>query len=195
MDEKIRTFIAIDLPDAVRQVMAECQEKLRRAGLGLRWVKPAGIHLTLKFLGDIEREVIAQIHGAMEQAAREAAPFVLKGDGLGVFPDFKRPRVLWMGLSGDMERLVDLQRNLDARLRGLGFAREKRAFKGHLTLGRVKGRLDGNQLRRALQRFEGFGTEAFTAEAVTLFQSDLRPSGAVYTHLAEVRFRGAGMME
>ena len=189
MSEKIRTFIAIDLPESVLRAIAKAQDKLRRAGFGIRWVRPQGIHLTLKFLGDIEKDTVEKIHGAMEAAARSVSPPTLRGEGFGVFPDFRRPRVVWVGIAGDLEVLQGLQRDLDSELNGLGFPREKRAFKGHLTLGRAKGRLDGNQLRRALQRFEDFRTEPFTAEAVTLFQSDLRPTGAVYTKLAEAHFQ------
>jgi 2'-5' RNA ligase len=190
MGEKIRTFIAIDLPDPVRQAISKTQEKLRRTGLGIRWVRPQGIHLTLKFLGDIEKSDVEKVHGAMKEAVQSTSPFSLRGEGLGVFPDFKRPRVLWIGVAGDLETLRALQRDLDFQLKGLGFPREKRAFKGHLTLGRAKGRLDGNQLRRALQRYEDFSTDPFTAECLTFFQSDLRPTGAVYTKLAEVGFEG-----
>ena len=191
MGEIIRTFIAIDIPESVLQAIAKVQDKLRRTGLGIRWVRPEGIHLTLKFLGDIEKGDVEKIHEAMKKAVQIASPCTVRGEGLGVFPNFKRPRVLWVGLSGELEMLVALQRALDVQLKDLGFPREKRPFKGHLTLGRVKGRLDGNQLQRTLQRFEDFKTEGFTAEAVTFFQSDLRPTGAVYTKLAEVELGSA----
>ena len=189
MSENIRTFIAIDLPEPVLQGIAKAQDKLRRAGFAIRWVRPQGIHLTLKFLGDIEKDQVEKIHAAMDKAARPVSPLSLRGEGFGVFPDFKRPRVVWVGVAGDLEVLLALQRELDSQLSGLGFPREKRPFKGHLTLGRAKGRLDGNRLRRALEQFENFRTETFTAEAVTLFQSDLRPTGAVYTKLAEIPFQ------
>jgi 2'-5' RNA ligase len=186
MSEKIRTFIAIDLPASVREVISRTQERLRKVGLGIRWVRPQGIHLTLKFLGDIEKSDVEKIGDAMGLAAGGAFPFSLRGEGLGVFPDFSRPRVVWVGLAGDVGLLQALQGSLDVQLQGLGFPRENRPFTGHLTLGRVKGRLDGAQLRRALQRFEDFTTEGFMAQAVTLFQSDLGPDGAVYTKLVEV---------
>lgn len=186
MSEKIRSFIAIDLPASVLEVISKTQERLRKVGLGIRWARPEGIHLTLKFLGDIEKGDVEKIREAMGRAVEGASSFSLRGEGLGVFPDFDRPRVVWVGLSGDVHRLQALQRSLDVQLQELGFPGEKRPFKGHLTLGRAKGRLNGTQLRRALQRFEDFATEVFMAQALTLFQSDLRPDGAVYTKLVEV---------
>jgi 2'-5' RNA ligase len=191
MAEKIRTFIAIDLSESVRQDIAKGQEKLRRSGLPIRWVRPKGIHLTLKFLGDIEKGQVEKICAAIEQATETSSPFTLHGEGIGVFPDFKRPRVVWVGISGHLEVLYALQKDLDVQLHSLGFPKEKRRFKGHLTLGRAKGRMDGAKLRRALQPWDDFGTEAFTVEALTLFQSDLRPDGAVYSKLCEAMLGSA----
>jgi 2'-5' RNA ligase len=186
MSEKIRAFIAIGLPESVLEAMAAAQETLKRAGLKIRWVRKEGIHLTLKFLGDIDRDDLEDIRGAMEQATKTFSPFLLRGDGVGVFPDLRRPRVAWVGISGDMEVLRALQRDLESQLRDLGLPKEKRAFKGHLTLGRVKGRLDSTKLRAALEGLGDFRTESFMARSIVLFQSNLRPDGAVYSRLAEV---------
>jgi 2'-5' RNA ligase len=106
--------------------------------------------------------------------------------GVGVFPGIKRPRIVWVGLSGQLESLVDLQRQLEERLEGLGFEKDKRPFKGHLTLGRVKGRLDPKQLGGALKRYGGFTSETFYAENVVLYKSELKPTGAVYTEIVNV---------
>jgi len=184
--EKIRAFIAISLPESVLRAMGEAQETLRTLGRGIRWVRKEGIHLTLKFLGDVEADRVDSIHMAMERAAKGMSPFVLSGDGLGVFPDLRRPRVIWIGLSGDRQVLLALQTDLESQLKGLGFPKEKRPFKGHLTLGRVKGRLNGGELRRALEALGSFQTEAFTVQSLALFQSTLRPQGAIYTKLAQV---------
>lgn len=186
MDEKIRAFIAISLPESVLQAMGQVQETLRRLGHGIRWVRKEGIHLTLKFLGNVDADRVKNIHMAMERASKGTSPFVLTGDGIGVFPDHRRPRVIWIGLSGDLQVLFALQANLESQLKGLGFQKEKRPFKGHLTLGRVKGRLDATELTKALEGLGSFQTDAFTVQSVALFQSTLRPRGAVYTKLAEV---------
>jgi 2'-5' RNA ligase len=186
MGEKIRAFIAISLPESVLQAMGQAQQTLGTLGRGIRWVRKEGIHLTLKFLGDVDRDDVENIQIAMKRATEEASPFVLTGQGTGVFPDLRRPRVIWMGLSGDLQMLFALQAGLETLLNDLGFPKDKRPFKGHLTLGRVKGRLDATELREALERLAGFQTDAFTVQSVALFQSTLRPHGAVYTKLAEV---------
>ena len=186
MSKKIRAFIAISLPERVLKAIAKLQETLKGSGLKIRWTRIEGIHLTIKFLGDIYWDDVEKIHEAMEQTTRNFSPFTLRGKGVGVFPDIRRPRVVWAGITGDIEELGLLQRDLENQLDRIGFPKERRAFKGHLTLGRVKGRVDLAKLSKALEAAEEFQTEPFTAESVVLFQSDLRPNGAVYSRLAEV---------
>ena len=191
MGEKLRAFIAISLPEPVLQGIVTAQETLKRSGLKIRWVRKEGIHLTLKFLGDIDRDSVEKISEAMERATGSFSPFTLWAEGIGVFPNLRRPRVAWVGLSGDIEILRALQRDLESQLSGLGFPKEKRPFKGHLTLGRVKGRLDGIKLQEALEDLGDFRTESFTAQSLVLFQSELRPDGAVYSRLAEAPLKSA----
>ena len=186
MGEKIRAFIAISLPASVLQAMGQAQDKLRSLGQGIRWVRQEGIHLTLKFLGDVDTDRVENIHMAMERASQGTSPFVLTGEGIGVFPDLRRPRVIWIGLSGDLQVLFALQAHLESQLKGLGFPKEKRPFKGHLTLGRVKGRVGTTELGKALEGLGSFQTDAFTVQSLALFQSTLRPQGAIYTKLADV---------
>jgi 2'-5' RNA ligase len=186
MSGKIRAFIAISLPEAVLQAIAKAQETLKGSGLNIRWVRKEGMHLTLKFLGDIGGDDVERIHAAIERATKNFSPFALRGEGVGVFPDLRRPRVVWVGVTENVETLRALQRDLESQLNELGFPKEKRSFKGHLTVGRVKGRLDRTKLSEALEALTEFRTESFTAQSVVLFQSDLRPQGAVYSRLAEV---------
>lgn len=183
----MRAFIAISLPDSVLQEIAEAQERLRGSGLNIRWVRKEGIHLTLKFLGEIDWGDVERIHSAMDLSSKAFSPLTLRGDGIGVFPDLKRPRVVWVGVSGDVQAAQALQGDLEFRLDNIGFPKENRPFKCHLTMGRVKGRLDHDKLIAALEGLKGFQTVPFTAESVILFQSDLRPQGAIYSRLAEVR--------
>ncbi|MES0349958.1 MAG: RNA 2',3'-cyclic phosphodiesterase [Desulfobacteria bacterium] len=191
MGEKLRAFIAISLPEPVLQAIANAQETLKRGGLKIRWVRKEGIHLTLKFLGDIDRDSVEKISEAMERATGSFSPFTLWVEGIGVFPDLRRPRVAWVGVSGEVEVLSALQRDLESQLSRLGFPKEKRGFRGHLTLGRVKGRLDQTKLREGLETLSDFRTESFTAQSIVLFQSDLRPDGAVYSKLAELPLKNA----
>ena len=137
--EQIRAFIAVELPPAVREAVEGVVRELRSGiGDGVRWVRPEGVHLTLKFLGDIDAGSVPAVSRAMAQCAASAAPFDLFLEGVGVFPNARRPRVIWIGLGGALEPLLALQHSIDRELEGLGFARERRPFTPHLTLGRVR---------------------------------------------------------
>jgi len=184
MGASIRAFIAIPLPREVIDRARELQEQLRAAGLRLRWVRPRAIHLTLKFLGDIERARIADIETALTATAGSARPLRLAAQGLGVFPGVKKARVLWMGIAGETPALLKIQRHLEAGLVPLGFKAEKRRFSAHLTLARAKGRLDPHRLVECLETGGGFEAVPFEAREIVLFQSELKPDGAVYTRLA-----------
>lgn len=169
--------------------MGKVQDELRKDGFNIRWVRPRGIHLTLKFLGDIDRKDLDPLGVALTKVAEGVRAFTLRGAGLGVFPDAHRPRVIWVGLAGDVRDLLTLQGRLEAHLAPLGHARERRPFRGHLTLGRVKGRLDTPCLIKHLEALKDFCTDPFVVRSIVLFQSTLRPQGALYTRLAEARLR------
>jgi 2'-5' RNA ligase len=186
MEKKIRTFIAIRLPDTVLHAMGKTQEALKRHHFSIRWVRPQGIHLTLKFLGDIEEKDVALVGAAMVKACSGIQPFTLRGQGTGVFPNVKRPRVVWAGVTGDVPMLLDLQKCLEDALAEIGFARENRRFKGHLTLGRVKGRLDSGHFGKVLSELDAFTTESFEVNRLILYKSTLRPQGALYERLVDV---------
>ena len=190
MSETIRSFIAVELPDDVLFTVSRVQGHLKSYGFRTKWVRPANIHLTLKFLGDIDSGTIDEIASAMVSAAEGCAPISLAARGIGVFPNIKRPRVLWAGLTGEVNLLIELQRKLDDWLSDIGFAKERRSFKGHLTLGRFKARVNSTELMRALKEFEDFETQSFMARELILFKSELRPSGAVYSKLAGISLEG-----
>jgi 2'-5' RNA ligase len=184
MSKTIRTFIAIEIPKTVISKIRELQDVIKAYGFKIRWVRAENIHLTLKFLGDIEEIKINEIAKAVSKAVEKYSPISLKAKGIGVFPGIKRPRVLWVGLSGQLEALVKLQQTLDENLIALGFSREERPFKGHLTMGRIKDKIDVKKLGDALMAFRRFESETFTADQIILYKSELTPSGAVYTGLA-----------
>lgn len=183
MSKTIRTFIAIEIPKTVISKIRELQDAIKAYGFKIRWVRAENIHLTLKFLGDIEEIKINEIAEAVSKTAEKHSPISLKAKGIGVFPGIKRPRVLWVGLAGQLEALVKLQTTLDKNLIVLDFPREKRPFKGHLTMGRIKDRIDVKKLGDALMAFRRFESETFTAGQIILYKSELTPSGAVYTEL------------
>jgi len=185
MSDTIRAFIAIELPEKVIASIGRIQESMRSHGFRVRWVRPQNIHLTLKFLGNIKAVETEMIKQAMLESAGGSAPISMAARGIGVFPGIKRPRVLWVGIGGQIGALIELQTALDEKLAAIGFSKEKRAFKGHLTMGRVKDKIDPKKLLGALKEFAGFETEPFVADRMILFKSDLKPTGAVYTKLME----------
>jgi len=184
-DEKaIRAFLAIDPPEEILGEIGRIQGRLQRLIRGeLRWVRPEAIHLTLKFFGDIPESAVADIAAVVEPAAAGAAPFSLAIGGAGVFPDQRRPRVLWLGMNGDVPRLLLFQQGLEAELGRIGFPAEERPFRPHLTLARIKSPRGLAGLERALEKGEEYGAGEFTASGIALIRSELTPRGAMYTKL------------
>ena len=185
MSDTIRTFIAIEIPGNIISKIRELQKNLKVYGFKIRWVRPENIHLTLKFLGNIEAGDVDKINNAISNTVAGVVPISLAAKGIGVFPGIRRPRVLWIGLTGQLEPLMSLQKKLDENLRAIGFPKEKRPFKGHLTLGRIKTKIDARRFGDALMASRNFESETFTADRIILYKSELKPSGAVYTKLAE----------
>ena len=155
----------------------------------VKWVDPLGVHLTLKFLGNIAASRVTEITGAMRKAVQGTPPFHLEISGLGAFPSVRQPRVFWVGVSGEMDRLSGLQQSIDSALAGLGFAREERPFVPHLTLARIR---EGASPLERRSFGELVGSTAFEdkypvhVEAVRLMRSQLTPAGAIYSCLSAV---------
>ena len=191
----IRAFIALELPESAREALGGVQKQLSPAGgKDVKWVRPEGIHLTLKFLGNIDEAQVEKVAQETAQAAAGCPPLTLKMKGVGAFPGVSRPRVVWVGLTGDVERLARLAADLEGRLSRLGFAPEGRPFTAHLTLGRVKefGRARGakSALGEAIVNLSGLDIEEFQATELILFRSELKPGGAVYTRLRSTHLAG-----
>lgn len=184
----IRAFIAVDIPLNLQEAMGRLSLELRQTGASVTWVKPGRMHLTLKFLGNVPPGKIDEIGKAMAAAATQSHPFVLRPEGCGAFPGMKNMRVVWVGLRGDLEPLGALQQRVDEALEPLGFKREERSFKPHLTLGRVKGRKNMEALQEAVLARRDFALEAFDVFELVLYKSELRPEGAHYTPLVRARF-------
>lgn len=180
----MRTFIAFKLPPEIEDHVRGLQEQLKAEGLQLRWVSPANIHLTLRFLGEIETSSVDSVAAAVDASGGCTAPIDLVVQGLGVFPNLRRPNVLWTGLGGQLDAMQQLHARLEYQLELSGFAGDRRPFRPHLTLARIKGRINCQHLRQVLQDMGDFEPAPFTAGELILFRSDLRPQGAVYTPLA-----------
>jgi 2'-5' RNA ligase len=186
----IRSFIAIELPDEVRRVLDQVQKHLRDSVTGVRWVQPESIHLTLKFLGSILPEQVAAISAAVGEVAHGEPPLALNVSGIGAFPNARRPRVIWVGIVGEVERLGRLQTRLESAVESLGFQREERPFRPHLTLGRVKDPRRPPDLTRALAETTVPASNPFDVREILVYKSDLRPTGAIYTKLQHLPLAG-----
>jgi RNA 2',3'-cyclic 3'-phosphodiesterase len=187
----IRSFLAIDPPEEILKGIDAVQRRLRKLiERDIRWVRPEGIHLTLKFFRDIIAADVTNIAAVAEKATEKERPFSLAIRGAGVFPDPHRPRVLWLGMNGDVERLLAFQKGLDQALHEIGFLREERPFRPHLTVARIKSSRGLIGLVRALEKNEEYSAGRFVASGLSLMQSELTPRGAVYTKLKWFPFAG-----
>jgi len=188
MPERIRAFIAIEIPNEIRAGICQVQAAVRASRLRGAWVRPENMHLTLKFLGDIRPDEIETIAGMMAEACKRYEPFQLTVRGMGVFPGADRPRVLWVGIGGQVDVLEKLQHSLAQQLAEGGYPDEKRRFHAHLTLARFKGPVAAQELLAAMRAQAAFETEPFAVRETILFQSVLRPTGAQYSALHRVGF-------
>jgi RNA 2',3'-cyclic 3'-phosphodiesterase len=188
--EEIRSFIAIEIPEPIRQRLGDLQEKLRQASADVKWVRPEGIHLTLKFLGNISLPDVERLAQSLSSVIGTQESFDLRIVGLGGFPNDRNPRVIWVGLDRGAEKACSLQRVIEEETRKARFPSENRAFQPHLTLGRVRSSKGRDALAQMVAMHKSVEIGAFSAEAVYLFKSELKPSGAVYTKLETFPLRG-----
>jgi len=182
----IRAFVAIPLGQDVKDALTAVQRELRgRDARGAaRWTQPDSIHLTLKFLGDVDTARIADISGALDTVCERHEAFALQIQGVGCFPNLRRPRVVWVGLSESLTALALLQRDIEGALEKLDFPRESRPFSPHLTIARIQRNASpsaAESLGRVIGETEVPVISRMRVDHIVLMQSQLRPSGAIYT--------------
>lgn len=197
----MRTFIAVELPDAVKRRVVEQQRRIERqlvqaqlAGC-IRWTIPSNLHLTLRFLGDSDEGQIETVRSDLAQIAAASAPLKLALGRLGCFPNFRRPNIVWLDFEGDLAPLKALQRACEAAARSAGFAPEERPFTPHLTVGRAQRSATDTQLQCCGEQFRTLSgvaarpdiAQTFSVDQVILMQSDLRPEGPTYSALGSYR--------
>jgi 2'-5' RNA ligase len=189
----VRCFLAVDLAPRVRAAVGELQGRLRsRAGAAdVRWTAPEGMHLTLKFLGEVAEPRIDAVVEAVRVVAAATPMLALVAGGVGAFPTPRRPRVVWVGLTGGADALARLAGALDQALAAVGFVPEARAFHAHVTLGRVRSPRGLRVLAGALAAEAGAEYGAWRAGEAVLYRSYLRPTGSVYEVLARLPFATA----
>jgi len=191
--EQVRSFIAIELPDELKQGLTQLEAQLKMGKQPwVKWVDPYSIHLTLKFLGSIAADRISEITRAMEEAVQGISPFHLEAKDLGVFPNLRRVQVIWVGISGEVDKLNQLQQRIESNLARLGFAPESRPFTPHLTLARLRDRASLDERQRlgqliASTRFEA--AYAIKVDAINLMRSQLTREGAIYSRISSVKLK------
>lgn len=182
-----RTFIAVELPAPLRKKLADLRYKLPVGpARSVRWIPPDGIHLTLRFLGDIEPDRVPAVVERLKAAASQSGQFRLEPSATGAFPPFGPPRIFWVGLAGELQRLNLLQGRVEGGLSTLGFEPDRRPFHPHLTVGRISTRArprDATDARSAFARVEIEPGQRFDVRAVTFFRSHLLEDGARYEAL------------
>ncbi len=187
----MRTFVAIEVCDEVQSALRAAQRAMGRLP-GVRWTDPSGVHLTLKFIGDIENALVPAVFDVMRSAVSAIEPFEFSVHGLGFFPPGRRPRVLWAGVDGAGEEMALLAHRLDEGLAGLGVAMDNHRFRPHLTLGRARGTIDSETVEAAFARLARGDFGGQHVSEIALFMSELHPTGAAYTRMGVVPLKEKG---
>lgn len=191
----IRLFIAIEFPASLQERLEEVSRDLARSGVDVRWVAPENLHVTLHFLGEVSANKVSELKVAMEEGAKGVGRFLLSVGGIGVFPDWRNPRVIWVGIERGKEEIIRLYEGLSVSLRRVdsAFLAEERDFKAHITLGRFRneGRRRGpkspdkdlrlERLKEIAHIYDGKEVGLFYVEKVSLIRSQLTPSGPIYS--------------
>lgn len=180
----IRSFISINLNDALRKEINNLLIDLEKHNFDVKWVPVENLHITLKFLGHIKEETVEKVKDKLYNIVSSFKPFRLRFNGIGFFPDRKRPRVIWIDIS-DSDVLKNLQEIIEERLAEIGLAREKRGFSPHLTIGRIRSLRDRERLVGIVETIKDREFGIIDVDRVSLMKSDLRPGGAQYSVIAE----------
>lgn len=189
----MRTFIAINLNDKIKQALAKVQAELEKSNADVKWADPENIHLTLKFLGEISEQQVGQIKEALDKVASNLKPFEITLSGIGAFPKLDYPRVVWVGIEKGKNETEGIAKMIEDELEKLGFEKEKRGFTAHLTIGRVRSGKNKDALKEILNSLNLQPTTYYLkpsdVNAIYLYQSTLTPKGPVYTPLHTSAFQ------
>ena len=187
----LRLFLAIDIPNSVRGKITEAQSFYKSLNLDATWVKPSNMHLTLKFLGNTQPDLITAIINRLAKIAHSSPPFSVTFGKVGVFPNVSRPRVLWVGLENGKDQLDSLKLRVENKIADLGFPMDKQKPVHHLTLARIRSGKNMEGLKKALQSPQRFEIDPFEVSSVQLIKSELTPKGSVYKVQEEFVFTGS----
>lgn len=186
-----RSFIAIDPSPEVAEQLLRAIDRMRQGSGGIRWMRDDQLHLTLRFLGSVDEEILEQISSRLEPLARKFSPLPLHVRGIGFFPSPDRPRIVWVGINGAIETLVRLYEGVELAVQGLTpVSKQDRAFRPHITIGRVHEPHKRYGMSRILTIGEVVDFGEFIADQLILYKSDLTPRGARYTKLGTFQLGG-----
>jgi 2'-5' RNA ligase len=189
----IRAFIAIELPPELKKELTKVETQLKiNSSPVIKWIEPGSIHITLKFLGETSDAILDDLILAMEESVVGVSPFKLDVRQLGAFPGVDRPQVIWVGVSGEMEKLKQLQKNLEKNTEQLGFKRESRTFSPHLTLGRVRDGARPDDIQRIgklLNETVFTALHNINVNQINLMKSVLTPTGAIHTFIGSTKLK------
>lgn len=191
MPETTRAFIAIELNEGIHLELASLQSVLKKSNADVKWVAPESIHLTLKFLGNIDSQKIKEIEKILNETAAGIEPFVLTLKGIGAFPKLDYPRVIWVEVESGAIQSEQLAKSIEERLEGIGIPREDREFRAHITLGRVKSPKNKDKLKEIIASTKFEAESAVDVKHLTLFKSQLTRDGSVYTPLFIAKMKNA----
>ncbi len=185
----MRLFIAVELVEEIKDEIERQVQRLKRLGGNIRWVKRPAMHITLKFLGEVDETRVESIEKAMDRTVEDFKSFEISMEGCGTFPPMSsKPRVLWVGLK-DADPIMKLQERLEDELLKAGFQKETRAFHPHVTMGRVKGTSALRRIVEEMREMEEHPFGKMMVESIILFRSKLTPEGPIYTRLYEARLK------
>jgi RNA 2',3'-cyclic 3'-phosphodiesterase len=185
MSEQIRSFIAFDMKnDNVLNRLAAAQKMLIQTNADLKLVEPANIHITLRFLGSINPDMVEKVYAIMKNI--KFGPFNIRLSGLGVFPTLNYPRVVWAGITDGAHELTSIFEQLEPQIHELGFAPDPNGFTPHLTIARVRSGANKQRLVDLVQRQENYDFGIIRADCLRLKKSQLSPKGPTYSTLKEV---------
>jgi len=186
---KIRSFLAFDIPKDVRQKLAKLINDFAAKETGVRWLDPETLHVTMKFFGDVDEELLlGDISRDIEEVTSKTIPFSLDCTGLGVFPNWKYPQIIWAGFLGDSEPVLNLKDALDSSLAKYALKKDARAFRLHLTIGRAKEIKGSGKLATLISGLGPISFGRVSVKGLTLYKSVLTKTGSIYTPLKEFKF-------
>jgi 2'-5' RNA ligase len=186
---QIRSFIAVEIPDTVKNSLENLQKKLSASGVKASFSKLETLHLTLKFLGNIRLDDLGSLEKSMEKAVTGILPYRLFAAGVGVFPSVKHARIIWSGIRGETHCLEALAAGLESVLfREMGMEKETKIFRPHLTLARINHKISPDLIVSVIKTFEDFHTPDISVSGISLFQSNLSSAGAVHKQIFFIPF-------